>query len=87
MVVESGVDVPIVVLAPAGVRVAGFWELDALDGHGGSMLSLALDETGRGKIRIRPGHWRLSLRLGDLAQRAVEVDVPVRDPVRFDLTR
>ncbi len=85
---DPGVDVAVVVTAPAGVRLAGFWQLGAWqDGQGGSMLSLALDEAGRGKVRLRPGHWRLSLGLGQLPQASVEIDVPVREPVRFDFTR
>ena len=89
MVVEPGVDVAVIVVAPEGVQVAGgrirsrAWN----DRSGGQLLSLSLDETGHGKVRLRPGHWRLSVRVGDLPEVSVNVDVPVREPVRFDLKR
>jgi hypothetical protein len=38
-------------------------------------------------VRLPAGKWRLSLHLGDLPQADVEVEVPVREPVRFNLAR
>jgi hypothetical protein len=88
VVVEPGVDVAVIVVAPGGVQVAGSHSFAAWnDRSGGQSLSLSLDETGHGKVRLRPGHWRLSVRVGDLPEVTVTVDVPVREPVRFDLKR
>jgi len=88
LALDPGLDVPVVVTAPAGVRLAGTWPLGVTqDGQGVAALTLALDEAGRGKVRLRPGRWRLTLGVGGLAQATVEVDVPVREPVRFELAR
>lgn len=78
---------PIVVTAPAGVRLAGRYWLWASDGRERNLVPLSLDEGGRGSVRLPAGKWRLTFGLGGLPQAEVEVDVPVRAPVRIDLKR
>jgi len=89
LLLDSGLDVPVIVSAPPGVRLAGSWELGTWqEGKSeGSMTSLALDEAGRGKVRLRPGRWRLELVIGNLPHASLEIEVPAREPIRFDLAR
>jgi hypothetical protein len=85
--VASGVDVEVVVTAPAGVLLAGRHDLHAFDGRDHRFAVLYLDENGRGRISLPAGKWRLSVHVGDLPQSDVDVEIPAREPVRFHLAR
>ncbi|MCI0632541.1 MAG: carboxypeptidase-like regulatory domain-containing protein, partial [Actinobacteria bacterium] len=85
--VDLGPEVPLIVTAPAGVRLAGRHSVWAVRGSEHRLVYLSLDEAGHGVIRLPAGKWRVTLGLGGLQQAEVEIEVPLRESVRIDLER
>ncbi|MHC4960488.1 MAG: carboxypeptidase regulatory-like domain-containing protein, partial [Planctomycetota bacterium] len=87
--VQASVVVPVVVVAPPGTKLAGSHYVTGEYGGRPESARLQLDEQGRGHLRLKPGRWKLVVKIGDGPGKTIELDVRAdRVPrVRLDLSR
>ena len=90
LTIERTPETPVVVTAPAGVKVAGEFSVQARSQDGAAYAWLALDDDGRGHLGgLRPGRYVATLKVPGCVPLQVEIeieDAPAH-PLAFTLLR
>ena len=82
--IVPGIEVAVIVSAPDGTRLAGEHYVSAERDGAHEGVRIALDEDGRGRMRMKPGHWTFELVIAELRSGRIELDVAA-DPAPLRL--